>query len=447
MAHGYPPRRPPAGAGGEGYPDGPGGRHGYPDQSGDDRGYADQPDGGYPGDGYPDDLAGTGYPGEPAGGGYTGEPRGRHSGDGRGDGGYADDPHGRPYPDERHRRRGYPEEAGSRGGPGGRGRYVPARRPERVAGQTRERAGGWDEDDDVMPWTGPGIYPVGPGRRERRPPPAEVAVSDEYEPADEEPPQAADGQEPGDGLEPAAGRPGRARGRRAAAARARKSRRRLLLGGGLVVAAAVVVLAVFAILGKLPFQSHPTSSSSGLVTTYQPGEFHSVPDACHAVTQSTLSTYLPGKLAEVQQQLPSNSQSECTWTLDALPNFRVLTVASQAYAPSLLTSGNGSATAGAVAAYQQQLQALRSPPKSSKLPAAQIGAAVGLGSSAFTALQTFQTGGDVSDEVTVVVRDRNVVITVTMQGQESGGGFGPVPETTLRAAALAAAHEALAQLG
>jgi hypothetical protein len=31
-----------------------------------------------------------------------------------------------------------------------------------------------------------------------------------------------------------------------------------------------------------------------------------------------------------------------------------------------------------------------------------------------------------------------------MQGQEHGGGFGPVPDATLRAAALAAAHEVLA---
>ena len=53
-------------------------------------------------------------------------------------------------------------------------------------------------------------------------------------------------------------------------------------------------------------------------------------------------------------------------------------------------------------------------------------------------------GGDTTDEVTVVVRDRNVLITVTMQGQEHGGGFGPVPVATLRAGALAAAHEVLA---
>ena len=43
----------------------------------------------------------------------------------------------------------------------------------------------------------------------------------------------------------------------------------------------------------------------------------------------------------------------------------------------------------------------------------------------------------------MVVRDRNVVISVTMQGQESGGGFGPVSVATLHAAALAATHDVL----
>jgi hypothetical protein len=164
------------------------------------------------------------------------------------------------------------------------------------------------------------------------------------------------------------------------------------------------------------------------------------------VSPATLNTYLPGKVAQVSQTLGSATQSQCTWTLDAHPNFRVLTVTSQAYTPSLLTSGNGSATAGAIDAYQLRLQVLRNPPKSSNEPKAQIGGAVGLGSSAFTALQVFQTGGDVSDEVTVVARDRNVLVSVTMQGQQSGGGFGPVPDATLRAAALAAAHEALTAL-
>jgi hypothetical protein len=46
----------------------------------------------------------------------------------------------------------------------------------------------------------------------------------------------------------------------------------------------------------------------------------------------------------------------------------------------------------------------------------------------------------------VVARDRNEVIIVKMQGQESGDGFSPVPDATLKAAALAAAQEAIAAL-
>jgi hypothetical protein len=201
------------------------------------------------------------------------------------------------------------------------------------------------------------------------------------------------------------------------------------------------------VLGDLPFEGGGTKAGSdGLVTTFQRGEFRSVPNACHSLSAATLSQYLPGKVAQVSQSVASTTQSGCTWTLDAQPNFRVLSVTTQAFTPSPLSSGNGSATFGAKDAYTHQLQVLRNPPKNSKAPKAQIGGAVGLGSSAFTALQVFHLGRDVSDEVTVTVRDRNVVVVVTMQGQESGGGFGPVPDATLRAGALAAAHQVLTGL-
>jgi hypothetical protein len=121
-------------------------------------------------------------------------------------------------------------------------------------------------------------------------------------------------------------------------------------------------------------------------------------------------------------------------------------VTSQAYSPSLLASGDGSATFSAIDAYGQELQTLQKPPKLSKAPKAQIGGAVGLGSDAFTAFQVFHVGGNITDEVTAVARDHNVLIIVTMQGQERGGGFGPVPYATLRAAVLGAAHEVLAGL-
>jgi len=237
---------------------------------------------------------------------------------------------------------------------------------------------------------------------------------------------------------------GPGRSRRAAATRARKSRRKLLASGG-VLAVVLIVGVVLGLTGNLPWQSSPASSAgSGLVTTFQAGEFHSVPNACQAVSATTISQYLPGKVARVQQSLGSATQSQCTWTLDTSPNFRVLTVSSQAYTPSLLSTGDGSATFGAIDAYQQEFQALQNPAKSSKAPKAQMGAAVGLGHWAFTALQVFRLGSDTTDEVTVVVRDRNAVIIVSMQGQEHGGGFGPVPEATLRAAALAASRDVLA---
>jgi hypothetical protein len=213
-----------------------------------------------------------------------------------------------------------------------------------------------------------------------------------------------------------------------------------------VVVGVVVVLGV---LGKLPFQSKPVPSSegSGLVTTFQPGEFHSVPNACGMASSATISQYLPGKVARVSQALGSATQSQCTWTLDAKPDFRVLSVTAEAFSPSLLASGDGSATFSAIDAYDDALQNLQHPAKKTKAPEAQIGAAVGLGTVGFTALQVFhQGGGDITDEVTVVVRVHNALIIVTMQGQEHGHGFGSVPDATLRAGALAAAHEAIAAL-
>ncbi len=314
-------------------------------------------------------------------------------------------------------------------------------RPEQAA---PPRAGAFDDgpEEDLPPWAGLGIYPAGPGQKQRRPEPAGPAsrrAGPAAGPADD-----WSGPPDGESSLPAEDRPSRRQGRRAAATRARKSRRRLIFAGAVVVAGILVILGV---LGKLPFQGKPAPApaGSGLVTTFQRGEFRSVPSACDAVSSATLGQYLPGKVAEVSQALGNSAESQCTWTLDARPDFRVLSVTSQAYAPSLLASGDGSATFSAIDAYGLQLQALQHPAKATKAPPAQIGGAVGLGQAAFTAFQVFHVGGNTTDEVTVVARERNVVVTVTMQGQEHGGGFGPVPDATLRAAALAAAHEALAE--
>ena len=321
-------------------------------------------------------------------------------------------------------------------------------------------------DEDPPPWAGMGIYPTGPGGRERRPRPAEAgdgrvgragsaraasvragsAPNNRSGPQDAGEEWASEGRS-GGGREPGEeGRGGRRGSRRAAAARARKARREIIIAGLVVVVGVVVVLGV---LGKLPFQSKaaPASKGNGFVTTFQPGEFHSVPNSCSMVSSATIGQYLPGKVARVSQALGSSTQSQCTWTLDAKPDFRVLSVTGQAFSPSLLASGDGSATFSAIDAYGTELQNLQHPGKKTKAPTAQIGAAVGLGNTAFTAFQVFhQGGGDITDEVTVVVRDHNALIIVTMQGQEHGHGFGTVPDATLRAGALAAAHEAIAAL-
>jgi hypothetical protein len=333
-------------------------------------------------------------------------------------------------------RRGQSDEQGRRGRGERPGRSYPDAFDDQV-------------DEDLPPWAGPGIYPTGPGGRERRP---GAADADAGRGARSAPRNGSRPQDDGEDWAPSEGGrgggrgPARRRGRRAAAARARKTRREIIIAGVVVVVGIVVVLGV---LGKLPFQSKPAPASqgSGLVTTYQRGEFRSVPNTCDAVSSATIGQYLPGKVAQVSQDLGSSTQSQCTWTLDAKPDFRVLTVTSQAYAPSLLASGDGSATFSAIDAWDNELQNLQHPAKSTRAPKALIGGAVGLGKTAFTALQVFhQGGGTITDEVTVVVRDRNVLIIVTMQGQEHGGGFGPVPDATLRAGALAAAHDTLAGL-
>lgn len=329
-------------------------------------------------------------------------------------------------------RHGQPDEPGRRGRSGRDARA----RPERW-----EQLDAFDDrlDEDLPPWAGPGIHPTGPGGKQIRPPrdpdPGRARVVS----PDQGRPDGRDEDWPRDD------RAGARRGRQAAA-RARKSRRRLLTVAGAVVAVAVITAAALWATKTWPFQSkQPVIAGPPLVTSFQPGEFRSVPNACDEISPALLAQYLPGKVAQVSQALGSTTQSQCTWTLDHRPSFRVLTVSTQAYAPSLLATGDGSATSSATDAYAQTLQGLRDPPKSSRQPPAQLGAAVGLGRYAFTALQVFHFG-ETTDKVTVVVRDRNVLIDVTMQAQEHGDGFRPVPVATLRAAALAAAHEVLAGL-
>jgi hypothetical protein len=351
-------------------------------------------------------------------------------------------------------RHGQPDEPGRRGRAG---------RDSRAHPERWEQLDAFDDglDEDLPPWAGLGIHPTGPGGKQIRPPrePDRGGRGRAASPGQDWPdrdgedwPQDShdwpqDGEDwPRDGGDrPRDGRADARRGRQAAA-RARKSRRRLLTVAGAVVAVIAITAAALWVAKTWPFQGkQAVAAGAPLVTTFQRGEFRSVPNACDEISPALLAQYLPGQVARVSQALGSTTQSQCTWTLDHRPDFRVLTVSTQAYAPSLLASGDGSATASATDAYGQTLQGLRDPPKSSRQPRAQLGTAVGLGRYAFTALQVFHFGAT-TDKVTVVIRDRNVLIDVTMQAQERGGGYGPVPVATLRAASLAAAHEVLAGL-
>jgi hypothetical protein len=108
-----------------------------------------------------------------------------------------------------------------------------------------------------------------------------------------------------------------------------------------------------------------------------------------------------------------------------------------------VAAGNGSATDNAIDSYVVAEQALRAPGKKSALPAAQITPVTGLGTEAISGVQVIHAGAVVNDLVTVMARQRNLVVTVTFQAQASGNGFGPVDISTLRAGALATARAVL----
>jgi hypothetical protein len=284
----------------------------------------------------------------------------------------------------------------------------------------RGRSGGGypGDDEEYPPWAVP--RRAGQDGRERRP----------------DDPRPAGGQAAaGDG----------SRGRRAsrsARAAARRTRRKYIWGGAL---AAVLLLAA-GVGYQLLHRSAPRPAAGSLVTTFLPGELRSVPDACSAVTPATLQAYLPGPRRTVApRSLDGSAQSLCDWTLDARPLYRVLEVTLQAYSPSGLASGNGSATAAAKDAYAQARQQLTHPVKATHLPPAVLTPVPRLGRSAFAAVQLPRAGP--TNLVTVVVRDRNVLITVVSEGPASRrGSYSPASPPQLQAAAAAAARDIMAQL-
>jgi hypothetical protein len=240
----------------------------------------------------------------------------------------------------------------------------------------------------------------------------------------------------------------------------RKRRRNLFTVGG---AAAVVVIAVavyFVFFGGS--SSSPNLGLGSLVTTFLPGEVQSVPDACSTVPSATLSQYLPGTTKQAAPPLNSGTNTECTWTLDNPPTYRVLEVQIEAYTPSalvanpngsgLVPAGNGSATYAAEAAYASAEYGLQTPAANSGQAKATVtnltGMPGGNDTSAFSATQVFDKSGQ-TDVATVYVRYRNVIVTAVVQGLNQSTGskkYGPVSMADLTTAAQTVAREVTAKI-
>jgi hypothetical protein len=331
-----------------------------------------------------------------------------------------------------------------------RGRHDrPSERPGRPDWQQVDPFGP-ESADDLPPWAEPNFQPVRPAGTQRRRAAgrgqafATQARQEAYDDAVGHDWQA-DG-DPGDqptGAQ-APRRPGR-RGR-AAATRLRKSRRRVYRWCGVAIVACIIAAGLTALL------SHHTPKPSLYVTSLLPGEFKSVPNAC-GVSGSVLNQYLPDPGRTSAPEISESTQSQCSFTLDRKPDFLVLEVSAQAYQPfaaaSAAGSAAGSASANAQDNYALTEASLQKPPRTAKakslLSPAVISPLAKTGQQAFVAVQTEHAGGIRTEVATVVIRDRNVLITVSDSGQESGGGFGPVAVTTLQAGAEAAARDMLAK--
>jgi hypothetical protein len=229
----------------------------------------------------------------------------------------------------------------------------------------------------------------------------------------------------------------------------RRKRRRLLIAAGSVLA--VVAAALGYLLSGGPGAAN--LGFGGFVTQFQQGELQQVPNPCTAVPAATLGKYLPGKIKQAAPPLNSGANTECTWTLDAAPTYRVLQVQLVAYSPSGLASGNGSATFAAQDAYESFQNGFTSPGPKSGQPKAAVknlaGMPGGNDTSAFQATQVFNRGGATMDVANVLVRYRNVIITVVVDGLEQsskGKNYGPVSMSDLTAAATTVGREMAAKI-
>jgi hypothetical protein len=299
------------------------------------------------------------------------------------------------------------------------------------------RTGGWQaldafdspagSDADVPPWAIPnGVEPIRARRATRTveaEPVAPAAFADEPAPSR---------------VAPSTRRPGRSR---AAATRRRRSRRRLITWGTL---AASIVAIVAIIIGVSYLTNQPASRAKPYITTLQKGEFRSVPDACKVMPSAAVSQYLNGSPSKSFQSISGAQKSECTYQVDAKPTFRLLDVTLEAYQPALIAPGDGSATSYAKYTFTQTWQVMAKPPKDTPQPPAKVTPISGLGNQAFSALQVYKGSATAAknDRATVVVRDRNVLVTISLWAS-FGDGFGPVNVSELQADAQAAARTVL----
>jgi hypothetical protein len=306
-------------------------------------------------------------------------------------------------------------------------------RADRPAQRDRFEGFGPDQDSELPPWAGPDGY----AQPARRPTQTRLHAPDPYR---DEYDVAANAAADGEAAAPVSRTARRLAGRRAAAARLRRSRRRVVRWGGLAIVVCVIAAVAAAIALNQPAPKLP------YVTGLQKGEFKSVPNSCTDVTPAVLNQYLPATGRTSTEEFSGPSASECTFTVDRRPLFVVLEVDAQAYLPFAAASGNGSASQNALDNMRTARAALAAPGKHAALPAATITALTGFGQKAFSALQHGHVAGFMTDVVHVLVLERNVLITISVQGQESGHGFGPVSDATLEAAAQAAARSVLAQV-
>jgi hypothetical protein len=189
--------------------------------------------------------------------------------------------------------------------------------------------------------------------------------------------------------------------------------------------------------------AQPKAQPKPFITTLQKGEFQAVPNTCKVIPASVLSQVLSGKPSKSVQTAGSAGNSDCTYTVDAKPVFRVLDAKVQAFGPNLIAPGNGSATSYAVYSFGQEKQSLAKPSKGTASPPATIRSIPGLGSRAFNAAQVYHQGKTVTDRDTVMLQYRNVLIMISLWANDSNG-FGPVATSQLQFDAQSVARSLLA---